>query len=349
MRRGDWEDRVFGSIAAACVGDAMGAPTEQLSIGQIRARWGGRVETLLEPPPDAPFSAGRRAGEITDDASQMLALLAAYVEGKGELTPALVAQHLLRWSEDQRYGSMAGPSTQAALARLRAGADPATSGRQGWLVTDGASNGAAMRVAPCGLANPGDLERAVRDAVTSCLPTHGTQVAISGAAALAAGVAEALSPSSTLLSVVRAARYGAAEGERLGRAVGREVAAPSVLRRIDLAVELAVRAPGLDQAVAEIADLIGTGLQTSEAVPAAIGIFVAADGRPEQAIIGGANAGYDTDTVACMAGALAGAFSGGDAVPAGWVRQVELASALDLRALARAFVAAAGGRGRPLL
>src|SRR2546430_14503344 len=81
---------------------------------------------------------------------------------------------------------------RSAIEELRKGTDPRVVGRQGRLTSLGTSNGAAMRIAPAGLAHPGDLEGAVRDAVTMCLPTHATPLAISGASAVAAGIAPAL-------------------------------------------------------------------------------------------------------------------------------------------------------------
>jgi ADP-ribosylglycohydrolase len=78
-----------------------------------------------------------------------------------------------------------------------------------------------MRVAPAGLAHPGDPEAAVRDAFITCLPSHNTNLGVAGAAAIAAAVSVAMAPGSTLMEIIRAARWGAAEGERLGIEQGR--------------------------------------------------------------------------------------------------------------------------------
>ncbi|HEU5430322.1 MAG TPA: ADP-ribosylglycohydrolase family protein, partial [Thermomicrobiales bacterium] len=271
----DLYDRVLGSLAWACIGDALGAPTEQRSIDEIRALWGGRVERFEAPPADAPFGKGREAGQITDDSSQMLYLVDAYSEHGPDLTPRDVAEALLRWADNaEYYPRFAGPSTRASIDRLRAGENPAETGRIGRLTTEGTSNGAAMRVAPAGLAHPGDPEAAVRAALVTCLPSHATNLAVAGAGCVAAAVAAALAPGAGLTDVIRAARQGAVEGERLGREHGREVAGPAVAKRLDLALELATAA-SLDDAVAAIAGTVGTGLHISEAVPAALGIVLA--------------------------------------------------------------------------
>jgi ADP-ribosylglycohydrolase len=331
-------DRILGSLACACMGDAMGAPTEQRSIGEIQRLWGGRVERFYPPPEDSPYAKGRGAAQITDDASQMLHLVDAYLEGEGTLTPDSVAKALLRWSQSSQYfPRFAGPSTRAGIERLQNGEDPGNAGSVGRLTTEGTSNGAAMRVAPTGLMHPGDPEAAVRDALVTCLPTHGTDLAISGAACVAAAVATAMVPGNGLLDVIRAAQWGVAEGEQLGRKHGREVAGPSVRLRLNLALELAIKARDLDEAVADIAALVGSGLHVSEAVPAAVGIFVAANGDPFPAIVGGANAGDDTDTVACIAGSIAGAFRGFGRVPQHLYQEMLEANGLDLEGTAARF------------
>lgn len=331
-------DRVLGCLATACIGDALGAPAEQRSPAEIVELWGGPLRAFQSPPTDSPYAQGRRAGQITDDASQMLGLLDTYLCEPGPLTAAGVGRMLLRWSETEYYPRFAGPSTSRAVEALRAGADAELLGAQGRLCTDGTSNGAAMRVAPAGLRHPGDVSSAVADALTSCRPSHLTSIGVAGAAAVAAAVAVAATEGSTVLEVVAAARAGALEGHRLGGEAGRDVAGPSIARRIDLAVSAAFQGEDLLGAVRSVTDVVGSGLGMAEAVPAAIGIFAAAGGDPYLSCVGGANAGDDTDTVACIAGSIAGAFSGFAAVPTDLYDQLVQANDLGLETRAKAFV-----------
>jgi ADP-ribosylglycohydrolase len=336
--RADLYDRILGSLATACIGDALGAPTEQRSVAEIRETWGGRVEQFYAPPDDAPYGKGRKAGQITDDSSQMLYLVDAYIENGGKITPRAMADALLRWADNGEYfPRFSGPSTLASVARLRAGDDPEQTGKIGRLTTEGTSNGAAMRVGPAGLAHPGDPEAAARDAFVTCLPSHATNLGVSGAASAAAAVATAMIPNTPIMEVIRAAQWGAREGERLGREHGREVGGPTVTKRLDLALEIAARSRTLDDAITEIATTVGSGLHISEAVPAALGVFLAASGDPFLTVVAGANLGDDTDTVACIAGSIAGAFTGFGAVPESLYRQMLAANGLDLEAKAAAF------------
>src|SRR4029077_5044012 len=90
------------------------------------------------------------------------------------------------WEETARArGSLdlLGPSTRLAIAALRDGADPAEAGRFG------TTNGAAMRIAPVGVAVPcRDLAALVDSVVAASFVTHNTGVALAGAAAVAAAV-----------------------------------------------------------------------------------------------------------------------------------------------------------------
>ena len=68
--------------------------------------------------------------------------------------------------------------------------------------------------------------------------THDNYLAISGGSAVAAAVAEAVTPDADVYSIIQAGIYGAKEGARIGREIGRDVAGPSVVKRIEMAVDI---------------------------------------------------------------------------------------------------------------
>jgi ADP-ribosylglycohydrolase len=172
-----------------------------------------------------------------------------------------------------------------------------------------------MRVAPAGLVHPGDIEGAVRTAWISSRLTHDTQIAASGAGAIAAGVAEALLPTADVYSVVAAALEGARLGEEIGKREGRYIPGPNVRRRIELAINEALKAASFEEALRNIEATVGNSVMMVESAPAAVGIFLAAAGDPLECAVGGANIGNDTDTIGAMAGAMAGALVGYDQLP----------------------------------
>jgi ADP-ribosylglycohydrolase len=328
---------ILGSLATAALGDAMGAATEQHAIPEILAEHDGLLRELLAPSSDT-FSGGNLPGQITDDTSQMFALAEVLIDSDGNLTEEAWIDKLLHWSQTSPMARMMGPTTRPLLEAIAAGEDTAHIGRVGAstrkLTSFGATNGAAMRIAPAGLVHPGDMEEAVRLAWLTSRPTHDTQIAAAGAGAIAAGVAHALEVDADVYSVARACLWGARFGEELGGREGRYVAGPSVARRIEIAIDEALRARNLEDALRGIEASVGNSVMTVESVPAAVGIFVAAGGDPLESVVGGTNIGNDTDTIAAMAGSLAGALRGIYAVPRDMVETVKSVNSEDIAALA---------------
>lgn len=322
MNRQSLHDGILGSLATAGLGDALGAGTEQWTIEEIYAAHNGPIRKLIDPPPDTFAGAeGNRCGQITDDTSQMYYLAEDIIAADGVLDEEVWRACLLRWSAHSPHVGNMGPSTRPVVEALRQGEDPyrvgviGTSQRQ--VASMGATNGAAMRVAPAGLIHPGDLEGACQAALATCIPTHNTNVAIASACAIASGCAEALTDHADPFSVVQATVQGAMRGEELARLHphARTVPGPSIARRIRLSVQLALAADSLREALDDIEALIGNSVMACESVPAAVGLFTYAQGDPWETVVAGASVGNDTDTVAAIAGSLAGALRGFSAVP----------------------------------
>ena len=337
MDRAYLEEHVLGGVLGAALGDAMGAATEQHQIDEVIAEHGGLLDKLIAPPVDT-FSHSDTAGLVTDDCSQMFALIEVLIETEGQLDEMAWIKRLIHWSQHSPMRHQQGPTTKPLLAALAAGESTDHIGVVGnstrKLASMGTTNGASMRVAPAGLIHPGDIEGAVNTAWISAKPTHGTQIAASGAGAIAAGVAEALLPTADVFSVVEAALAGARLGEKIGRENGRIAPGPSVVRRIELAVEEAIRASSFEEALRNIEATVGNSVMMVESTPAAVGIFVAAKGEPVSCAVGGTNIGNDTDTIAAMAGAMAGALKGPAAIPQEMKETLHAANEEDIVQLA---------------
>jgi ADP-ribosylglycohydrolase len=130
------------------------------------------------------------------------------------------------------------------------------------------------------------------------------------AGAIAAGAATALRPGAGVAEVTEACALGAALGHGLGVREGRTVALPRVSDRIELAVDEGRAAGELGAALERIEAAVGTSMLAFESVPAAVGVFAAAGDDPFSTVRAGVRIGGDTDTIAAMAGALAGALHG---------------------------------------
>ncbi len=307
--------RARGALYGLAIGDALGMPTQMLSRQQIRARWGDLLTGFEPAPPGHPIAAGMPAGTVTDDTEQAVLLGKLLVEGQGTIEPNDLAGALIRWERDMaERGSLdlLGPSTKSAVAAVAAGTPPEEAG------ATGATNGAAMRIAPVGIAFPEvQLSTLVDQVVMASRVTHNTGIALAGAAAVAAavsvGVSGAGSADATALAI-RSARIAAGRGHW--------VAGADVAARIEWAVGLV---SGRDEAEATelIYSLVGTSLATQESVPAAFAVLAAVPGDPWRACLLAASLGGDCDTIAAMAGAVAGACHGAGSFPPGAIAVID--------------------------
>src|SRR4030095_7461027 len=143
------------------------------------------------------------------------------------------------------------PSSSAAVAALVSGGPVDEVGRFG------ATNGAAMRIAPVGLIiSHGDLDALVDLVVEASRVTHYTSVAIAGAAAVAAAVSGGIDGASVADATTLAIR--AAD---LGERGGEWVAGASVARRIAWAISL-IDTDDHDRSVRDVVELVGTSIAT---------------------------------------------------------------------------------------
>jgi len=328
------KEKILGGLYGQALGDAWGMPA-YFDPDQTWDAYGGWIEGFLPGPDDHEVHQGLPAGRITDDSEQAFSLARAYI-AHGGVTLEATVEAIVDWY-DRTGGDTSkyvGPSTRRGVQALKRGEDPHTTGRMG------DTNGAAMRVSPVGLLHPGDPMGAIEDAVISCIPTHGTNVAISGACAVAAAIAVALMDDATIDAVVAAGLLGA----ELGRQRGNPWLGASVTRRIEMAVSIARSSSDARARLRSMYDIVGTSLAMPETVGSAFGVFVMADGDPQQAAIYAANLSGDADTVGAIACAIAGAYSGIEAIPQAIIdtlNQDEIMAQYDVPALAEGIYAQA--------
>ena len=319
-------DHILGGLYGQALGDAWCMPA-MLTPDQTWERYGGWLDRFHSGADDHPVHGGLMPGRITDDTEQAFALAEAMLEDGG-VTVAGAVRAVLRWYDSVGGDSCPyiGPSTRRAVLQLRSGVDPHVSGMRG------DTNGAAMRVSVVGLIHPGDVAGAARDAALQSTPTHNTDVAMSGAAAVAGAVAVALRPGVELDDILRA---GIAAAE-IGRRLGPTYMGASVARRIALAVEIARHLDAPRVRIQDLYDLVGSTLAISESVPAAFGVLAMAGGDPLQTAIYAAALAGDADTVGAMACAIAGAWRGIGAFPADVLATLRAANPeLDFEMMAR--------------
>ncbi|MFE9842939.1 ADP-ribosylglycohydrolase family protein [Streptomyces goshikiensis] len=351
------DDRAAGCLIGAAVGDALGGPVEGWTPDQIVERHGGRVHGVVGPwyedwrtaRPIAPYHKGD--GHVTDDTLMTHALVRVYEAVRDHLDAYAVADHLVpdlmtnpRWIPELEAEAL--PLQRIFLAekwivtRLHyAHADPREAGA-GNIV----NCGAAMYMAPVGIVNAGNPQGAYAEAL-DIAGAHQSSYGREAAGVFAAAVAAACAPGATAGSVVETALALAKDGTREAIAAVREAALGQRDFESALAPLRAAVAPydsvGADYRKPSLGARRPSRLHSIEELPVALGMLLVADGAYEASVLGAVNYGRDCDSIATMAGAIAGALGGEGAVPAAWAKQVAEASRLDLHAPAAALTAVA--------
>ncbi|MEV0586410.1 ADP-ribosylglycohydrolase family protein [Nonomuraea sp. NPDC050310] len=340
------EDKAAGCVAGAAVGDALGGATEGWTPEQIVTRYGGLVEGIVPPynadwrnaRPIAPYHKGD--GHITDDTLMTHALIRVYEKAGDHLDAYSAADHLVPelmgskvWIPELEAEAL--PLQRIFLAekwlvaRLHYGhVDPREAGT-GNIV----NCGAAMYMAPVGVVNAGNPERAYAEAI-DLAGAHQSSYGREAAGVMAAAVAEAMRPGATADSVVAACLALAKDGTKaaidavcsrardLGHWKGSFEALREAVRPYDTVADtyrdqgLGARRP--------------SRLHSIEELPLALAFLVIAKGDFRETVLGGVNYGRDADSIASMGGAIAGALGGLAGVPSDWLAQVAEASRTDL-------------------
>ncbi len=342
--------KVRGCLYGVAIGDAMGAPAEWKFPPEIRERYGEIVDFV--EPWEGPSPIGKGDGRFTDDTHMTRLLAQIYVEEGQHLDPFIFAERIVPLIADEpRWLAERGQEMLLVdrlfnpekwlLMRLRlANADPRLGG-----VGNMVNCGAAMYAAPVGIVNACDPEAAYREAI-EIFSAHQWSYGLEAAGVLAACVAEALRPGASVDSIVSVALAVAKEGTREAiAAVTYEAkwhddwrdaiqALRDAIRPFDGSAEDGVRDRGN-----KTDDWAPSRRKSIEEVPVALGFLIVAKGDFEQAIFGAANYGRDNDSIAGMAGALAGALHGDRVIRPEWVETVNSANRVDLDPLARALTA----------
>lgn len=285
-----------GALLGTMVGDALGMPIEGMPSSVIRARFDLVTEML-------PARLGR--GTYTDDTQMMIGLAEALLDTPGRLDAHKVAA---RFSENFNPDRGYGGNTQKILSAMREGLPWQDATKAHALPGGSFANGAAMRVAPIPLAFLQDADATVRAAAQQAAITgHTHPIGRIGACLQAIAVRWAVS----------------------SRVQGTALDAKSFLRNLRLAgpQEFLDALGWIEENLAaspeEAANHLGTSARASCSVSSALWAVLSSPQDPETAIIRAVNLGGDTDTIGAMAGAVAGAYHGAEALPRRWTQALE--------------------------
>lgn len=311
-------ERILACLKGVAIGDAIGKQTETLSREAV-LRWYPDGVRGFEGQPGTPIpryvgNAKRewRIGETTDDTEATIAVARAILQD-GDVRHATVGGELLKCRKSVHPGVK-------SLWEFHQAGDPARVAQR----HDGC--GAAIRVAPVGILYRSDrLDDIVAGAREASISTHGGALAIAAAAATAAGVSSAIDGASPP-EIIEIAQCAAAltERQRSGSADATLAAAICTIHAdlcqwsgLDAEKVAARYFPNAPLTIVPLAVALGTLTDSAEA-----------------AILLAANIGGDSDSVASIAGAIAGA-RWPEIVNGEWYAVVEMVNGLNLISIAQ--------------
>jgi len=312
-------DKVYGCIAGAFVGSAMGAAVEGWEWRDIQAKYGVLQELLpyahyrnLAKPGSGRT---RPAGTTEDGVERIKLLILAIGEKKGRISADDLGKTWLKHINLENFGVQMEPCDEILYRIIGSGVHPSYAG----LYSDFTGIVSFARSChPIGLINacdPAQAHNDVFDVGRLYQPLHGG--GLDWAAAVACGIAEAINPDSTVDTVIDAAREALPEQFNF---------------TFDRAIELAKKSNDPFE-LREKFDSIysGRGIRynlsmAEEIVPKGFSIFSVTRGNLKDSIVGGVNFGRDTDCCTAIAAGLAGAFSGISNLPTEWIEQVDKAT-----------------------
>jgi ADP-ribosylglycohydrolase len=298
-----YEERVIGCFKGLATGDAIGKQTEMLTRADIHKWYPGGITGFHGRPGDViPRYLGKRyqwrIGETTDDTEQTIAVARAILREGGAGHEA-IGKELLQCRKSAHPG--------VSLWSFLQHGDPAR------IASEGDGCGAAMRVAPVGVIYPtARLDRLIHGAYECAIPTHGGQLAICAAAAVACAVSAAVE-GAPATEVIAAALIASQKAETFRPSMRASTISAS-LERIYSDLRTRKRLVADDIAEQYCPD------KTENIVSVAISLALITGSAEETALLA-ANIGGDSDSVASIGSAIAGALCP-ERVNEGWFEVV---------------------------
>ena len=298
---GNYEDlnKAKGVIFGLAIGDALGARTEFMRLDQIRAKYG--KDGIRDLPSPALF---------TDDTQMSVAIAEALVRaGDKDIASIMeaVREEFIKWSHlPETYKKAPGNTCLQGVANMERGIRWSRSG-----LANSKGCGSAMRAAPIGYLYQHEPEKLKEVAHTTGICTHGhpaADAACIGAAYLVKLALDGVPPDKIIAQLFT---FTAGVSAEFDQAISK--------------VEKCLGWRDEEKALS----YLGEGWVGEEAVALALYCFMRNPDSYEKVVIRGANTNGDSDSIACIAGSISGAYLGIDEIPPEWVRKIEKSPYLE--------------------
>ena len=269
-----------------------------LSLDQIKAEYG--ENGIFELPQRALFS---------DDTQMSVAIAEALITAVDQDLETImdaVGEEFINWRNSPENNRAPGNACLAGVAKMERGFHWSESG-----VADSKGCGSAMRVAPIGYFYQNNPNKLREVAKASGISTHGHRTAVAASIEAAYLVKLAL------------------DGVDPGRMIPETLSfTAGISREFDTAlskISECIDWPNEEDAL----KFLGKGSIGEEAVALELYCFLKHPDDYRKTVIRGANTDGDSDSIACIAGGISGAYLGIDAIPEKWIQKIEKSDYLN--------------------
>jgi ADP-ribosylglycohydrolase len=285
-------DKAKGLVYGLAIGDALGRPTEFMSLSNIKRKYGeGGIQELPEP------------ALFTDDTQMSIAIAEALIsdgEKDVESIMAAVKDEFIKWYHSPENTRAPGRTCLTGVANMENDVHWSKSG-----VANSKGCGSAMRSAPIGYLYQDYPEKLKQVAHATGICPHGhpaADAACIGAAYLVKLALDGIPPENMISELLSFTKGISDEWDN------------AILK-----VEKCLDWEDEEKALTHL----GEGWVGEEAVALALYCFLKYPDSYEKVVIRGANTNGDSDSIATIGGSVAGACHGVKGIPQNWISKIE--------------------------
>ncbi|MBN1645187.1 ADP-ribosylglycohydrolase family protein [Candidatus Woesearchaeota archaeon] len=294
------KNKYLGSIYGLAIGDALGFPNEFINRYTNLQRTNGKGITDFISAFDGDFP----PGTYTDDTQMSLAIAKALINSdlKNYSIDGImknITKEFINWINDPKNNRAPGKTCIYGCRNLEEGINWKQSGDY-----NSKGCGSAMRSAPIGLIFYDDLDKLVEVATETSRCTHAHPTGIS------AGIGTAYLTSLALQGIDYNTWI-----DNIKKQLFFNEEFKNKIKQINDVFDYEDSFKALEE--------IGQGWIGEEAVAMALYCFLKNPFDYEKTVLTAANCEGDTDSVACIAGAISGTYNGTEKIPEKWVNNVE--------------------------
>ncbi|WP_457623402.1 ADP-ribosylglycohydrolase family protein [Persephonella sp.] len=291
------KNKFRGTLVGAAIGDSMGMCVEEIPFDEVILHYGDKITNICEPHPASPAS-HLHAGETSSEFEIIKIITESLISKKGIDIKDIIRRYI-EWEEKEEIHNYVDPYFLLAVDALKKGKE---------LERGGNSIEGALPGIPIGMFHYTNPILAVEGTKAVVMLTHRNEIVIDSASVLSVAVGELL----------QGRFYIEDEYPYFIELLKTFVQNEESKKYLDKVKNLVDRKATVEEAI----ENLGNGSYALEALSLSLFIFIINSSDTEKVIIDSVNSygnyGGDTDSIALIAGALAGAYNSEESIPSRW-------------------------------